>query len=211
MYHTVAGTSTGEYEEKKSRFIARIVPVTSEDQATAFIDQVRADNPLARHNVYAYILRAGNRVRYSDDGEPQKTAGVPTLTVLQHADLFDVACVVARYFGGTLLGTGGLVRAYTTATQRAVQNARILVYARCRDIQIVVEYPDFEPLSHWLGQWSVPIVGTEYADVVTLTIRTRSSETNALVSAIDDFCQGRALIEPGVEGFMALPDESKNR
>ena len=114
-YRTIRGTAIGEYEEKKSRFIAQLAFADSEEKAVAFLEQVRAANRTARHNVYAYRLREGNRERYSDDGEPAKTAGTPALEVLQHSGLTDLIVVVTRYFGGVLLGTGGLVRAYTTA------------------------------------------------------------------------------------------------
>ena len=108
-YRTIRGTSAGEYEEKKSRFIAAAAHVESEEQAVAFLEQIRAANRTARHNVYAYKLRAGNRERYSDDGEPAKTAGTPVLEVIGHSGLTDLIVVVTRYFGGILLGTGGLV------------------------------------------------------------------------------------------------------
>ena len=125
-YRTIRGTAIGEYEEKKSRFIAQLAFADSEEKAVAFLEQVRAANRTARHNVYAYRLREGNRERYSDDGEPAKTAGTPALEVLQHSGLTDLIVVVTRYFGGVLLGTGGLVRAYTTATARALENADTL-------------------------------------------------------------------------------------
>lgn len=109
-YTTIEGRAVAEIEEKKSRFIASLAHVETEEEALAFLEEIRAANRMARHNVYAYILRQGGagaagRVRYSDDGEPQKTAGLPTLEVLQHAGLTDVVCVVTRYFGGVLLGT----------------------------------------------------------------------------------------------------------
>ena len=107
-YRTIRGTATGEYEEKKSRFIAQLSFADSEEKAVAFLEQVRAANRTARHNVYAYRLREGNRERYSDDGEPAKTAGTPALEVLQHSGLTDLVVVITRYFGGVLLGTGGL-------------------------------------------------------------------------------------------------------
>ena len=112
-YKTIVGTAQAEYEEKKSRFIGQVAHVETEEEAVAFLDGIRSANPMARHNVYAYVLRADNRVRYSDDGEPARTSGLPTLDVIEHAGLKDVICVTTRYFGGTLLGTGGLVRAYT--------------------------------------------------------------------------------------------------
>ena len=102
-YRTIRGTATGEYEEKKSRFIAQLSFADSEEKAVAFLEQVRAANRTARHNVYAYRLREGNRERYSDDGEPAKTAGTPALEVLQHSGLTDLVVVITRYFGGVLL------------------------------------------------------------------------------------------------------------
>ena len=125
-YRTIRGTAIGEYEEKKSRFIAQLSFADSEEKAVAFLEQVRAANRTARHNVYAYRLREGSRERYSDDGEPAKTAGTPALEVLQHSGLTDLIVVVTRYFGGVLLGTGGLVRAYTTATARALEAAEVV-------------------------------------------------------------------------------------
>ena len=108
-YRTIRGTAVGEYEEKKSRFIAQLSFADSEEAAVAFLEQVRAANRTARHNVYAYRLREGNRERYSDDGEPAKTAGTPALEVLQHSGLTDLIVVITRYFGGVLLGTGACV------------------------------------------------------------------------------------------------------
>lgn len=204
-YITVQGESTGEYEEKKSRFIGRIRHVESEQEALSLIQQVRAEHPMARHNVYAYVLREKNRVRYSDDGEPQKTAGVPVLNVLQHAGLFDVACVITRYFGGTLLGTGGLVRAYTSATQDALGHASLVRMALCSDIEVVAEYSDFDPLNHWLAQRELPVVSTMYTDVVTLTVRCLAAQAEETCAAIDDFCQGRALVQAGDAAFMPVP------
>ena len=105
-YRTIRGTAVGEYEEKKSRFIAQLSFADSEEAAVAFLEQVRAANRTARHNVYAYRLREGNRERYSDDGEPAKTAGTPALEVLQHSGLTDLIVVITRYFGGVLLAAG---------------------------------------------------------------------------------------------------------
>ena len=146
-YRTVRGTATGEYEEKKSRFIAQLSFADSEEAAVAFLEQVRAANRTARHNVYAYRLRAGNRERYSDDGEPAKTAGTPALEVLQHSGLTDLIVVVTRYFGGVLLGTGGLVRAYTTATARALENAEVVTVRSVVALQVTVDYALYERAS----------------------------------------------------------------
>ena len=143
-YRTIRGTATGEYEEKKSRFIAQLSFADSEEKAVAFLEQVRAANRTARHNVYAYRLREGNRERYSDDGEPAKTAGTPALEVLQHSGLTDLIVVITRYFGGVLLGTGGLVRAYTAAAGGALQNAELVSMRLVVDCRLRVPYAQFE-------------------------------------------------------------------
>ena len=190
-YQTITGSSQGEYEEKKSRFIAYLSHVETEEEALAFIADVKAQHPMARHHVYAYALRAENRVRYSDDGEPQKTAGLPTLSVLQHAELVDVACVVVRYFGGTLLGTGGLVRAYTKATQNAVVLARTASFAPCCDVIICVDYPLYEKLSYVLKTRGVPVMDTEFSSDVTITVRVLAETVDGLVRMVRECCQGR--------------------
>ena len=124
-YKTLRGTSTFTYEEKRSRFIATAAFADTEEKALAVLNAVRAANRTARHNVYAYVLQNG-RTRYSDDGEPAKTAGTPVLETIGHAGVSDVIVVVTRYFGGILLGTGGLVRAYTAAAGGALQNAELV-------------------------------------------------------------------------------------
>ena len=125
-YRTIAQAVTASFIEKKSEFIATLVPVQTADAAIACIEEVRKANRKARHNVYAYILRENHMTRYSDDGEPQGTAGVPVLNVLQKQNLTDVCCVVTRYFGGILLGGGGLVRAYSHSAALAVEDKNFL-------------------------------------------------------------------------------------
>ena len=192
-YQTIVGASTGEYEEKKSRFIAALSHVESEEEALEFIASVKAEHPMARHHVYAYVLRAENRVRYSDDGEPQKTAGVPTLEVLNHSELKDVICVTTRYFGGTLLGTGGLVR--------AVLLARKATFAPCCDVVVCVAYPLYEKLSYQLKTNGVPVIDTEFAQDVTITLRVLSDTVDEVCKMIDECCQGRADMLRGDEAL----------
>ena len=122
-YLTAAGLGTAEYEDKKSRFLAHVKSVATEAEARDFLAQVKKKYPDATHHVYAWVLREGNVLRWSDDGEPGGTSGQPTLAVLQGAGLTDVCCVTARYFGGTLLGSGGLVRAYTRSASDALDAA----------------------------------------------------------------------------------------
>ncbi|ACV22512.1 IMPACT family member yigZ [Slackia heliotrinireducens] len=194
-YATIRGTATAEIEIKKSRFIASLAHVETEDEALAFLASIQAANRLARHNVYAYILREGGaggtqRIRYSDDGEPQKTAGMPTLEVIQHAGLSDVICVTTRYFGGTLLGTGGLVRAYTQAAQEAVAAADTVVMSRCVDVVIAIGYPLYDQLMHLAERCGAKTVDTSYADSVTVTLRMLDGTQQALLDELTALCRG---------------------
>ena len=124
-YLTPAGEGSSEYAEKKSRFLGRVFAVSSEDEARALLEAVKREHYDARHNCWCYILRGGAK-RYSDDGEPQGTAGQPMLNVFEREGIENVLCVVTRYFGGILLGTGGLVRGYTAAAQDALLDAGVL-------------------------------------------------------------------------------------
>ncbi|MBQ9042121.1 MAG: YigZ family protein [Eggerthellaceae bacterium] len=193
-YRTIQGEAQAEYEEKKSRFIGQVAHVETEEEAVAFLSGVRAANPQARHNVYAYELRAGNRVRYSDDGEPARTSGLPTLEVIQHAELKDVICVTTRYFGGTLLGTGGLVRAYTKAAQDAFAAAQIVTFAECVDLTISVDYPLYDQLNHWLGEQGIQVLGTDFAGDVAVEVRVLATEADAVQAAITELTHAAAEI-----------------
>lgn len=203
-YKTIQGTAQAEYEEKKSRFIGQVAHVRTEDEAVVFLNGVRAANPMARHNVYAYVLRVENRVRYSDDGEPARTSGLPTLSVIEHAGLKDVICVTTRYFGGTLLGTGGLVRAYTKAAQDAFAQAQVVQYASCRDIMISVDYPRYDQLAHWLAERGVQVLDTTFAADVTVEVRSLASEAEALVVAVTELTSGTAELLVGDEAYQPI-------
>ena len=130
-YSTVRGFAEASFTEKRSEFIGYIKHTETADEAVDFINEIRAKHRKATHNVYAYIVREGNTSGYSDDGEPQGTAGTPVLSVLQKEGLTDVCCVVTRYFGGILLGGGGLVRAYSHSAKIAADAAERLIMCRC--------------------------------------------------------------------------------
>ena len=138
-YKTIRGTATFEYEEKRSRFIATASFADTEEKALAVLNAVRTANRTARHNVYAYVLQNG-RTRYSDDGEPAKTAGTPVLETIGHAGVADVIVVVTRYFGGILLGGGGLVRAYSHTASIALQAAQIITMRECLLLSLTCDY-----------------------------------------------------------------------
>ena len=203
-YKTIQGTAQAEYEEKKSRFIGQVAHVETEEEALAFLNGVRAANPMARHNVYAYVLREENRVRYSDDGEPARTSGLPTLSVIEHAELKDVICVTTRYFGGTLLGTGGLVRAYTKAAQDAFAAAQMVTFAQCRDILVSIDYPLYDQLSHWLSAQGIQVLDSTFATDVTVEVRVLAAEAEAVIAAITELTHGNAELLVGEEAFQPL-------
>lgn len=151
----------------------------TEEEALTFLEEIRVEHRMARHNVYAYIIRgegASERVRYSDDGEPQKTAGLPTLEALKHAGLSDVIVVVTRYFGGTLLGTGGLVRAYTQATQAGIAQATLVTISTCIDIHIQMPYSLYDQTMRIVQDCGAKTIETNYTDSVELTCRMGSKE-----------------------------------
>lgn len=188
-YKTIEGEVSAEIVEKRSRFIASLRHVETEEEALAFLDEVRSTHAQARHNVYAYILRGG-RIRYSDDGEPSQTAGIPTLEALQHAGLEDVACVVTRYFGGTLLGTGGLVRAYTQATQAAIRVAHVVTIASCVDMTVMVPYPLYEQAVRVADPAIAKIMQTDYTDKVTVRYRVLVESVDVVRDALVELLRG---------------------
>lgn len=192
-YQTIAEVAEAEIVEKKSRFIGRIAPVATEEEALAFIAEVKAAHRMARHNVYAYVLRGG-RIRYTDDGEPAKTAGMPTLEAIQHAGLEDVAVVVTRYFGGILLGTGGLVRAYTDATKAAIEAARIVVVSRCVDVMAEVPYSLYEPVCRIAEASGARLQESDFAENVLLTFRLLDGTQAPFVEKLTELTRGQSEI-----------------
>ena len=160
--------------------------------AVAFLEQVRAANRTARHNVYAYRLREGNRERYSDDGEPAKTAGTPALEVLQHSGLTDLIVVITRYFGGVLLGTGGLVRAYTTATARALENAEVVTVRSVVELRMTVDYSLYERASLLIDAAGAKQAAPEFADRVTLRWQMPEHTEGPLLEQLRELTRGGA-------------------
>lgn len=193
-YFTVSDTASNSYIEKKSEFIGYIAPVKSNDEAVAFIDKIRSMHRKARHNVYAYILREDNISRYSDDGEPQGTAGVPVLEVLQKKGLTDVCLVVTRYFGGILLGGGGLLRAYSHTASITCDSAHIMDMRSCRRLVIETGYDLYGKINYILPQFDIITVNSDFADTVKLEILVMSEKLDALLSELTDATNGSANI-----------------
>lgn len=162
---------SGELEEKKSRFIANTLPVSSQEEALAFIEKIKKQYWDARHNCYAYVLGDHHEIqRFSDDGEPGGTAGKPMLDVLLGEDIHNAVIVVTRYFGGTLLGTGGLVRAYSGAAKEGLTGSLILTKRQGRRLFLKTAYPDVGKIQYLLLGNNIPILSEDYGADVTFEV-----------------------------------------
>jgi len=200
-YFTIERPANSSFTEKKSEFIGYIAPVKTNDEAVAFINQIKAMHRKARHNVYAYILREGNISRYSDDGEPQGTAGIPVLEVLQKRGLTDVCLVVTRYFGGILLGGGGLLRAYSHAASIACDAAHIMDMRLCHRLKIETDYNLYGKISYILPNFNIITVNSDFADTVTLEILVMSERLDALKKELTEVTNGSANVTDEGELF----------
>lgn len=200
-YRTIAKSVTATLIEKKSEFIAHLFPVKTSDEAIACIEYVKKNHRKARHNVYAYIVRDQNTSRYSDDDEPQGTAGVPVLDVLQKAQLTDICCVVTRYFGGILLGGGGLVRAYSGSTSLAVQGSEIMVMRECIPMEITMDYSLYGKVSYVLPQYGVLQTSSDFGNNVSLSLLVQIDTAEKLSSDLTDITNGQIKIMTGEKKF----------
>ena len=193
-YQTIRGISTFEYEEKRSRFIASAAFADTEEAALAHLNRIKAANRTARHNVYAYVLQNG-RTRYSDDGEPGGTAGVPIYEVLRKEGLTDVCCVVTRYFGGVLLGAGGLVRAYTKGAKDAVDAAQIKCMAEAVKLAVTVDYGLYGRLAQVFADFDARVEDERFADNVRIVLHIRAENSQKLTDKLVDVCNGAVSVE----------------
>ena len=196
QYKTVYEGGTGEIVEKKSRFIANVRPVETEEEALAFIEEMKKKYWDARHNCSAYILgERQEQMRCSDDGEPSQTAGKPMMDVLDGAGLTNTAVVVTRYFGGTLLGTGGLVRAYSAAVQEGLKNSRIITKYWGTELLVGTDYNGIGKLQYLFGQRQIPILDAEYTDQVQFTVLVPVSRVQEIRKAVTEATSGQASME----------------
>ncbi len=200
-YTTVLKSAAFEYEEKKSIFIGEACPVQTEAEALEFIELAKKRYPDAKHHVYAYVLRENSTMRFSDDREPQGTAGMPTLDAIRKNGCTDTVIVVTRYFGGTLLGTGGLVRAYTAAALGALKNAEIITYDIYSEYTVMVGYSDHGKIVSALTELGFRTDETLYLDEVTLKGTVRSANEDAFVQKITEATSARAKITKNGEKF----------
>ena len=168
-YVTIAERAEDDFFERKSQFIGYIAPVTTEEEALAFLAEIRAKHRDARHNCFAYILQNGVK-RASDDGEPQGTAGVPIMEVVEREGLTDVIVIVTRYFGGILLGAGGLVRAYALAAKLAVDAAQRKVMSPAVLVEMKMDYNQYGRINNVLSKYTAIVQDTAFTDMVTMKI-----------------------------------------
>ena len=194
-YKTVRAPAQDSIVIEKSEFIAKIAPVASAEEAAEFIDSVRAEHRRARHNCYAYTLRDGFETRFSDDGEPQGTAGPPILDVIQKNGLVDVCVIVTRYFGGILLGKGGLTRAYSSAASKAVAAAQIRLMCEARDLCLTLDYTLYDRVLRLLPEFEIKTLSQDFADKVRLTLLCRNELCGSFAEKLTDISNGKIEIK----------------
>ncbi|HCW70718.1 MAG TPA: YigZ family protein [Ruminococcaceae bacterium] len=203
-YKTVLENASDEFVEKRSRFIGYCKPVKTEQEAIDFINEKRSEHWNATHNVYAYSLREGNIKRYSDDGEPSGTAGMPVLDVIVKNEIFDVVVVVTRYFGGVLLGTGGLVRAYSHGSKIAVEAAKPVIMQNCLVCEARCAYNQYGKVSSLIIGVGAAIDDTVYESDVLVKFHIKPDLLGTLNKKLADATSGEVTVEQKDEQYFAV-------
>lgn len=203
-YKTVEFENSDEFIEKKSRFIGYVKPVKTQNEAVDFINSIKSKHWDATHNVYAYVLKENNIQRYSDDGEPSSTAGVPVLDVILKNELVDVCVVVTRYFGGTLLGAGGLVRAYSHGSKIAVESGNIITMASCKILSVSVDYNFYERLNNLLNDLGANVEKTDFSDKVEVVFSMKEQSVDFLSEKLTDMSNGSYYLTEIGEKFAKI-------
>lgn len=204
-YKILYQAGEGEIVEKKSRFIATIRPVDSEEEALSFIAEMRKKYWDATHNCTAFVIGENHeQMRCNDDGEPSQTAGRPMLDVLLGEDVHNCCAVVTRYFGGTLLGTGGLVRAYSAAVKEGLRNCQILEKQLARKLTVETDYTGLGKIQYILGEEKISTLDSQYADKVSLTLLVPVDQMDPLMEKLTEGTNGRCVMEPGEQVWYGL-------
>lgn len=204
-YKILYQAGEGEIVEKKSRFIATIRPVDSEEEALSFIAEMRKKYWDATHNCTAFVIGENHeQMRCNDDGEPSQTAGRPMLDVLLGEDVHNCCAVVTRYFGGTLLGTGGLVRAYSAAVKEGLRNCQILEKQLARKLTVETDYTGLGKIQYILGEEKISTLDSQYADKVSLTLLVPVVQLDPLMEKLTEGTNGRCVMEPGEQVWYGL-------
>lgn len=200
-YKTVQFENSDDFVEKKSRFIGYVKPVKTSDEALEFINKIKSKHWDATHNVYAYVLKENNIQRYSDDGEPSGTAGVPVLDVILKNGLVDVCVVVTRYFGGILLGAGGLVRAYSHGSKIALESGNIITMAPCKILSVKVDYSFYERTNILLSEFNANIEETLFEESVKMTFSLKEDKVTLLSEKLTEQSNGKYVLTEVGEKF----------
>ena len=203
-YRTVNRFNSDEYIVKRSRFIGYAKPVASVEEANAFIAEIKSKHWDATHNVSAYVLSENNIQRSSDDGEPSGTAGVPVLDVLLKENLVDVCVVVTRYFGGTLLGAGGLIRAYSHGSKIAVESGNIITMAPCKIMSCLVDYSFYDRMNILLTEFNANVENSDFADKINITFSLKADLVEELNSRLIEISNGKYSLKELGEKFAKI-------
>ena len=203
VYITVKGYGEARFEEKRSVFIGYCEHVTSEEEALTFVKRIKEKHKDATHNCYGYVMKGGILCRYSDDGEPQGTAGKPILDMLVKSGVDDVCVVVTRYFGGTLLGTGGLVRAYSQGAKIAVEAAGIAQFENYVVLKVACSYSDYQRIGLELERYDAIIDATDYSDSVAVQFAVKKQFADEISRKISEITSGKSIPEKIEERFDA--------
>ncbi len=193
IYKTIQKEAFGEFVERHSKFISYAKPVETEDDAISFINKIKTKHWDAKHNVYAYSLLKGSIMRYSDDGEPHGTAGVPVLDILKKNEVTNIVIVVTRYFGGILLGTGGLVRAYSSAAKLALDSAVVINMVSCFRAQLFCDYSLYGKISSILAELGAKIEESEFLDNVKIIFYIEKKKLNVLNDKLNEVSSGEII------------------
>ncbi len=208
-YRTVISRHESEKIIEKSRFLTYSAHVESEEEARAFLAEIRKAHSLATHVCYAFITdKAGNLQRFSDDGEPQGTAGVPILEVLKAKKLVETAVAIVRYFGGIKLGAGGLVRAYSSSASENLVGAEIRVMEVCKECKIEVDYTGVDGVQKYISTHTCSLLSTDYGEKVLYTVAVKKTELEGFIKDLIDYMQGRVRCEEGNEYYAPFEEEN---
>lgn len=194
-YQTILKSASAELTEQRSRFIAAIFPVSSEEEANELINARKQQFWDAKHNVYAYRLVEGNIARFSDDGEPHSTAGKPTLEALTGAGLTNCLIITTRYFGGVLLGTGGLVRAYSSAARLAIEASEIVTVQDCDKFKLRLNYSQYDKFLVFLKKRDINIISSDFSEQITLEVILPSEDAEDFIFSVRDAFFGEIIPE----------------
>lgn len=210
QYKTVLNSAVCEIEEKKSRFITTVKPVSTEEEALEFINGLKSKYWDATHNVYSYYIGGNNIIqRFSDDGEPSGTAGLPVLEVIKRMEVRDLAVVITRYFGGTLLGAAGLIRAYSKSAALGIEAAGIITKKLCKEVRVVVEYTLFGKVQSLLISKGFIIKDVIYEQDVEIIVFIAEDEMESLIDLINETTNARSIIQPGDDSYITLDSKGK--